>query len=71
MENILHALPIKTIVTVGFYLFAIIYIVYSVIFYYHWQNYSMSKAATTASYIAYFSLTLSLLALMGISLLAL
>lgn len=71
MENILHALPIKTIVTVGFYLFAIIYIVYSVIFYYHWQNYSMSKAAATATYIAYFSLTLSLLALMGISLLAL
>ena len=72
MENIPHlALPIKTFITLGFYLFTIIYIVYSVIFYYHWQQYSMSKAASTATYIAYFSITLSLLILMGLSSLAL
>jgi len=72
MENLPHLiLPTKTIVTLVFYLFLIVYATFTVVFYYHWQNYSMNKGATTATHIAYFGITIPLLALMGLSLLAL
>ena len=72
MENLPHlVVPVKTIATLTFYLFLIVYAVFTVILYYHWQSYSMNKGATITTYIAYFTLTLSLIALMGLSLLAL
>ena len=72
MENLTHlVLPIKTIVTLAFYLFLAIYTIFTVILYYHWQSYSMNKGATITTYIAFFTISLSLIALMGLSLLAL
>ena len=72
MENLPHfSFPIKTIVTLAFYVFAIIYIIFTTVFYYHWQSYSMNKSATIVTYVAYFTLTLSLLAVMGLAALAL
>lgn len=62
--------PFGTIATLTFYFFVIVYCIFTVIFYYHWQNYSMNKSATVATYIVYFSFTIPLLALMGFSLLA-
>jgi len=72
MENLTHlSFPIKTIVTLAFYVFLIVYIIFTTVFYYHWQSYSMSKPATITTYAAYFTLTLALLALMGLAILAL
>lgn len=72
MENLPHyILPIKTIATLVCYTFIIIYAVFTVVFYYHWQNYSMNRSATSATYIAYFGITIPLLALMGLAVLAL
>lgn len=72
MENLPALnLPIQTLATLAFYLFAIIYIIFTTIFYYHWQSYSTSKSATITTYIAYFGITLPLLGIMGLALLAL
>jgi hypothetical protein len=72
MENLPHLiLPIKTIVTLMYYAFVIIYAIFTVVFYYHWQHYSMSRGATASTYIAFFGITIPLLALMGLAILAL
>jgi hypothetical protein len=72
MENFsTPVLPIKTIVTLAFYVLLIMYVVFSVILYYHWQSYSMNKSATITTYVGFFGISLSLIALMGLSLLAL
>lgn len=71
MENLPHLiLPIRTIATLIFYVFLIIYSVFTIIFYYHWQNYSMNKGATVTTFFAYFGITVPLLVLMGFTLLA-
>lgn len=72
MENLPTLnLPLQTLAALAFYLFAIIYIIFTTIFYYHWQSYSMSKSASVSTYIAYFGITLTLLGLMGLAVLAL
>jgi hypothetical protein len=63
-------LPVDTIVSLAFYLFVIGYCIFTIIFYYHWQNYSMNKSATVTTYVAFFGISIPLLALMGFSLLA-
>ena len=70
MENIPSlSLPLNTITTVIFYLLVIIYVVFTIVLYYHWQNYSVDKSATIQTYLAYFVITLPLLAIMGLSIL--
>ena len=62
-------LPWHAAALVGFYLLLITYVIFTVIFYYHWNSYSMSKAATVQTFLAYFIISLPLLAIMGLSLL--
>ena len=70
MENIpSFSIPLDLITTVIFYVMVIIYMIFTIIFYYHWQNYSVEKSATMQTYLAYFVITLPLLALMGLSIL--
>ena len=70
MENLPQFnLPLDTIVSISFYLVLMVYAVFTSIFYYHWQNYSTNRSATITTYLAYFGITLPLLALMGLSLL--
>ncbi len=70
MENIPQFdLPWHAGALVCFYLLLITYAIFTVIFYYHWNSYSMSKSATMQTFIAYFLISLPLLAIMGLSLL--
>ncbi len=71
MENIpTLQVPIHTFAVFAFYLITIAYLIFTIIFYYHWQNYSMSTATSVQTYLAYFLISLPLLALMGLSVLA-
>ncbi len=70
MENIPSLpIPVDLITTIIFLVSVIIYVIFTIIFYYHWQNYSVDKTATIQTYFAYFMITVPLLALMGLSVL--
>ena len=70
MENLpSFSLPLATIAHVAFYLLVIVYVIFTIIFYYHWENYSVDKRATLQTYLAYFIITIPLIAIMGLGLL--
>jgi tellurite resistance protein TehA-like permease len=70
MENLVSfSFPLSAIAHIVFYLLVIAYVIFTVVFYYHWQSYSMDKSATVQTYLAYFVITLPLLAIMGLSIL--
>ena len=52
----------------SFYVLLISYIIFTTIFYYHWQSYSTSSTASLQTYAAYFMISLPLVLIMGISL---
>lgn len=57
-------IPIETIEILAFYLITGIYVIFSAIFYYHWDAYGSDKKITTITIIAYFASTLPLLIVM-------
>jgi hypothetical protein len=70
MENIpAFTLPLSMLAHIAFYLLVIVYVIFTVVFYYHWQSYSMDRKATLQTYLAYFVITVPLLAIMGLSIL--
>lgn len=70
MENIApFTLPLAALAHIAFYLLLITYVIFTVVFYYHWQNYSIDKKATLQTYLAFFVITMPLLAIMGLSIL--
>lgn len=70
MENIASfTVPLSAIAHITFYILVIAYVIFTVVFYYHWQNYSVDKKATLQTYLAYFVITLPLLSIMGLSML--
>lgn len=70
MENIpSFALPLTMVAHITFYILVIIYAIFTIVFYYHWQSYSVEKSATLQTYLAYFIITIPLLAIMGLSIL--
>ncbi len=64
-------LPLAALAQGTLYILLIVYVIFTVVMYYHWQNYSMNKSVTAQTYIAYFITTLPLLAILGLSVLAL
>jgi len=72
MENqFALTIPWKTVLSLTFYVLLLIYAIFTIVLLYHWQNYSVSKAATTQTYVAYFTISLPLLGLMALAALAL
>lgn len=68
MDNpVAVSIPVDLLVQFSFLVFVIIYVVFTVVLYYHWQNYSVDKTATLQTYFAYFIITLPLLAIMGLT----
>ncbi len=61
----MEAISITPLLQLGFYLIAIIYAVFSVILFYHWQSYSMSSAVTLQTYIAFALFSLPLFGIMA------
>jgi hypothetical protein len=64
MENLVF--DVTPFLQIGFYLIAILYAIFTSILFYHWQSYSMSKAVTVQTYIAYGVVTIPLLGIMAI-----
>ncbi|PJC56425.1 hypothetical protein CO026_00395 [Candidatus Kaiserbacteria bacterium CG_4_9_14_0_2_um_filter_41_32] len=62
-------ISLAVLAKLAFYLLIITYVVFTTILYYHWQNYSMSQAATRSTYLAFFVISLPLLIIMSISVL--
>ncbi|HMO78127.1 MAG TPA: hypothetical protein PKA42_03395 [Candidatus Paceibacterota bacterium] len=67
LSNFSNTLPWETLLVLGFYLIAILYIVFSAILYFHWQQYSMNAAVSKTTAILYLSTTLPLIIMMGLS----
>ena len=59
-------LPLDSIVLIGFYLVAGLYTVFTIILYYHWQQYSIDDKVSRLTYIVYLVTTLPLIGLLGI-----
>jgi len=58
--------PMEDLATLTFYFVVIIYIIFTVIFYYHWNAYSSNKQVTTYTLTVYFVTTVPLLLILGI-----
>ncbi len=59
-------LPIKTILYLGFYITTLIYVIFSVILYYHWQAYSAEPKITRLTFFFFFFLSLPLITTLGL-----
>lgn len=62
----ISSFPISDLVTLGFYFMAFIYIIFSIIFHYHWKEYGTDAKVTKITLVFYFSSTLPLILLLGI-----
>lgn len=60
------SLPIDSIVQITFLFTLLVIIIFSIILYYHWEQYAMNKKVKNLTYIIYIIITLPLLSLMGI-----
>ncbi len=70
MPNILEAtgsIPLHTVITLGFYGAAAMYIIFTTILYFHWNEYSINDAVTKTTLILYFVITLPIMAVLGIT----
>lgn len=62
-------LPGGDIATLMFYIVIGIYAIFTVVLYYHWHTYTSDIKMATATYIAYFAITIPLITVMGTSVL--
>ena len=60
------SLPLDAVATLGFYLVAGSFCIFSAILYYHWQEYSSDVKMTSRTLLLYFGTSIPLLILMGI-----
>jgi len=63
------SLPLSTVVTLGFYGITFIYAIFSIILYYHWNEYSTDSKVTKVTLTLFFGSTIPLL--LGIGLITL
>lgn len=64
--QLFEAIPLHSITTLGFYLAAATYIAFTVILYYHWNEYSVEPVVTKITAITYLATTLPLMIIMGL-----
>jgi len=57
---------LTTLLTLGFYVLAIFYVIFSVILYYHWMQYAVDAKVRNLSLAVYFLATIPLLGLVGV-----
>ncbi len=67
MEKIpLVMFPLETAVHIGFYAVLFLYVVFSLILYYHWYSYSVNALMTNVTLILYTTLTLPLVIVLSL-----
>lgn len=62
---------LQSIVQLVFLILLGVYLLFTIILYYHWREYSIDKKVTSYTLITYFTTTVPLLLIMGILLLVL
>lgn len=67
MEPFGLSIPLKTLALLVFYFSSIIFIVFSAIFYFHWNSYSPDDKVTKITLITFFSINLPLVIALGIT----
>lgn len=61
------SIPLHTIITLGFYGAAAIYIIFTTILYFHWKEYSINDVVSKTTMVLYLLTTLPLMAVLGIT----
>ncbi len=61
----MDSFDIAPFLQIGFYLFAIMYAIFTAVLFYHWQSFSMSRSITLQTYIAFGVTSIPLLLIMG------
>lgn len=59
-------ISLHTIIALGFYFASFIYIIFTTIMYYHWNEYSIDAGVTRITLILYFAITLPLMITLGV-----
>lgn len=60
------SVPLHTVIALGFYMVAAIYIIFSIILYYHWNEYSTDPAVSRITLIVYLATTVPLISIIGV-----
>jgi len=66
MQPVNFNLPVDDLITLGFYFTVIIYIIFSIVFHYHWREYSIDTKVTKTTIFFYFVTTIPLILALGI-----
>lgn len=66
MDLNLQNLPLHNIITLAFYATAFLYVLFTAILYYHWNEYSVEPTVTKTTLTFYFIFTTPLILIMGI-----
>lgn len=66
LGDIILSLPLHKIFTLGFYLMAAVYIIFTIIMYYHWNEYGIDEAVTKTTLITYLVTTVPLIIILGL-----
>jgi len=66
-SSLTFTLPLHTIVTLGFYAITTVYALFSIIMYYHWDEYSTDAKVTRVTLVLYFASTVPLIIVLGLT----
>lgn len=66
IPSLFATIPLHSLTTLGFYIAAGVYIIFTIILYYHWMEYSVEGVVTKITTIAYLVTTLPLIIIMGL-----
>ncbi len=67
LPEITSSFSLHTIITLGFYGASAMYIIFTNLLYFHWNQYSINDAVTKTTLILYFLITLPIMAVLGIT----
>jgi hypothetical protein len=64
--SLFEAIPLDSMISLGFFFACGVYIIFTGILYYHWNEYSVEPIVSKLTALVYLSTTLPLIAIMGI-----
>lgn len=64
--NLPPGMDLATILTLIFYILSLFYVIFSVIFYYHWMQYAVDKHIRRVTLLTYLGTTLPLVGIMAL-----
>lgn len=66
LTTLTTSIPLHTVITLGFYGATAMYIIFTIILYFHWNEYSINDGVTRTTLALYFLTTIPLVMVMGI-----